>query len=262
MGAPGGGPYHETWRRPAGKRPLIWAHRGASADAPENTLPAFSLAVEQGAEGIECDVRLCGSGEIVVVHDGDLLRLAGLSAPVRALALGELRPLRILAGRFPGLEAGIPTLEEAIRSQPPHLRWNVELKVDRHREAAPLAEAVVGLVRKLGIEERVLLSSFHPLALLTCRRLAPHLATAYLWEPDGSFPRAWHWMWGHATATAALHPPVTDVREEAVARWRRRGLAVNAWVADDPDEILRLARAGVDGVITNVPAVARAALGG
>lgn len=202
---------------------------------------------------------------MVVVHDEDLRRLAGLPVAVGALPLRELRKLRILPGRFPdqgGAEATIPTLAEAIGAVQGHLLWNVELKVARHEEAIPLAEAVVGEVRRLGVEERVLLSSFHPLALLTCRKLAPHLATAYLWEADSPFPPAWHWLWQRLTANAAVHPPVEVVDPAAVARWRHAGFAVNAWVADEPEEILRLARAGVDGVITNVPARARLALEG
>lgn len=258
-GPPGFRAYHgDRFRRR--DAPLIWAHRGASGDAPENTLRAFLLAEEQGADGIECDVRLCATGEVVVVHDEGLERLAGLPVPVRELPLAELRRRRILAASFPGADEAIPTLEEAVLATGPSMRWNVELKVERHREAEPLAAAVVAAIRRLGIEERVLLSSFHPHALLTARTLAPHLATAYLWEPDGPFGKRWHGFWQRLCANAAVHPHVRAATRGAVERWHRLGYAVNAWVANEEGEIRRLDEVGVDGIITDLPSFARRVL--
>lgn len=247
--------YHESpFRRK--DRPLVWAHRGASADAPENTQAAFAEAERQGAEGIECDLRLCRSGELVVFHDEDLRRLAGLPVALRELPLEELRRLRIL-----GTKETIPTIDEAFASVSSRMLWNLELKVDRHSEAEPLAREVVAWVRRTGVGGRVLLSSFHPLALLTCRRLAPDLATAYLWLAD-SFHPFWHGLWLRMGSSAAVHPPLRAVSAERVARWQRLGLCVNAWVSNDPEEMRRLDEAGVDGIITDRPALARRVLGG
>lgn len=239
----------------------MWAHRGASARAPENTCAAFALADEQGADGIECDVRLCASGELVVCHDERLDRLCGIPVAVRELPLRELRRLHVLRDRFPGAEATIPTLEEAIAAAGPRMRWNVELKVDRHEQAEPLARAMVAWLRRTERADRVLVSSFHPLAILTCRRLAPELATAYLFEPDG-FNALWHGFWLRTAASAAVHPPVEAVRKSRVERWQRLGLCVNPWVSNDADEMRRLADAGVDGIITDVPALALQVLSG
>ncbi|WP_373044625.1 glycerophosphodiester phosphodiesterase [Vulgatibacter sp.] len=237
-------------------RPLVWAHRGASAYAPENTAPAFELARRQGADGIECDVMRCGSGELVVCHDERLDRLCGIPVAVRELPLAELRRLPVLAARFPGAGGTIPTFEEAVEVAGPAMRWNVELKVDRHADAEPLARAAAAAVARLGLEERVLASSFHPLALLTLRTAAPALPTAYLWEGDGAVLGTWHRAWGRITATAAVHPEHRLVDEAAVRRWHRAGLLVNTWTVDEPEELLRLRAAGVDGVITNRPDVA------
>lgn len=240
----------------------IWAHRGASHDAPENTIAAFRLAVEQGAEGIECDVRLCKTGEVVLLHDEKLNRLTGLPVAARDLPLSVLREQRVLEAQFPQYEETVPTLEEGILSTPSETLWNIELKVSRHREAEPLARAVVDLVRRMEIEERVLLSSFHPLALLTIRKIARDLATAYLWEPDGPYPALWHAFWKWPTASCAVHPHLRFVTEGAVRRWRRQGFCVNAWVADEREEIQRLERAAVDGIVTNRPAFTRRILEG
>lgn len=260
--APGRGGYHApAFARD--DRPLIWAHRGASADAPENTCAAFARAVEQGADGIECDVMRCATGELVVCHDARLDRLCGIPVRVADLPLAELQRLRVLAGRFPGVDATIPTLEEAVEAAGPHVRWNVELKVDRHEDAEPLAREAARALAALPLEGRVLVSSFHPLALLTLRVAAPALPTAYLWERGrNGLERTWHAMWGRVTATAALHPPHELVDEAAVRRWHAAGYVVNAWTVDDPEEMCRLDRAGVDGVITNRPALARSVLGG
>lgn len=233
----------------------MWAHRGASADAPENTRAAFAEAERQGADGIECDVRRCKSGELLVFHDEDLGRLAELPVALRDLPLSELRGRRVL-----GSEETIPTLDEALGSASERMLWNLELKVDRHAEAEPLARAVVSWVRRRGVGDRVLLSSFHPLALLTCRRLAPELATAYLWLAD-SFHPIWHGLWLRMTSSAAVHPPVRAVSARSVERWRRLGLCVNAWVSNQPEQMRRLAGAGVDGILTDHPARALQALG-
>ena len=234
----------------------MWAHRGASADAPENTVAAFVRAAEQGADGIECDVMRCASGELVVCHDERLDRLCGIPVYVRELPLAELRRLRVLAQRFPGADAGIPTLEEVVAAAGPRVLWNVELKVDRHDEAEPLAREAARAIARMRIDDRVLVSSFHPLALLTVRTVAPQIPTAYLWERGSRLAGGWHRLWGRLTSTAALHPEHVLVDEAAVRRWHRAGLLVNTWTVDDPAELERLRAAGVDGVITNRPDVA------
>lgn len=250
-----GASYHASrFRRD--DRPLVWAHRGASAYAPENTVPAFVLAAEQGADGIECDVMRCASGELVVCHDEKLDRLCGIPVYVRELPLPELRRLPVLRDRFPGVRATIPTLEEAVEAAGPAMLWNVELKVDRHDEAEGLAREAARAIARLRLEERVLVSSFHPHALLTMRSAAPQIPTAYLWERGGRLSSAWHRLWGRVTSNAALHPEHVLVDEAAVRRWHRAGLLVNTWTVDDPDELERLRAAGVDGVITNRPDVA------
>lgn len=232
----------------------MWAHRGASRRAPENTAPAFALARELGADGVECDVMLCGTGELVVCHDPGLERLCGLPLAVRDTPLAALAGLAVLDGRFPGLRAGIPTLEEAVAAGGDALLWNVELKVDDHRDAEPIARAAAREIRRLGLPGRVLVSSFHPHALLTFRRAAPGIPTGYLFErPD---PRLWHAFWWRVAADFAVHPEASLATRRNVARWHAAGRAVNVWTVDDPADMRRLARGGVQGIITNVPDVA------
>ncbi|WP_050724671.1 glycerophosphodiester phosphodiesterase [Vulgatibacter incomptus] len=238
---------------------MIYAHRGASAMQPENTCAAFALASRQGADGIECDVMRARTGELVVCHDERLDRLAGLSAEVRDLSLEELRQVKVLADRFAGTAETVPTLEEAVGSAGPDLVWNVELKVDRDEEAEPLARAAVRELERLPLAGRVIVSSFHPLALLTVRKEAPSLPTAYLWEGRGA---VWHALWGKLCGSAALHPEASLVTEPRMRAWHGSGKLVNVWTVDDPDELRRLSSLGVDGVITNRPDVALEVLRG
>lgn len=234
----------------------MWAHRGASAYRPENTIPAFVLAEEQGADGIECDVMFCRDGELVVCHDERLDRLCGVPVAVRELPLAELQKLPVLDRAFPGIGATIPTLAEAVASVGSGIQWNVELKVDRHHDAEAIARAAATLIRTLPLEGRVLVSSFHPLALLALRTAAPEIPTAYLREGGGGLQGAWHRIWERLTATEAIHPDFASVDEGSVRRWKRAGWAVNVWTVDDEEDLLALDRLEVDGVITNRPDVA------
>ncbi len=257
MDAPGPAPYHGT-RFHREDRPLVFGHRGASAVAPENTVPAFAAARCLGADGVECDLRLSADGELVVCHDARLERLAGLPEAVRDLPLAALRERFVLADRFPGIRASIPTLAEAVEAGGPGLLWNLELKVGPDEEAGPLARRTAEAIVRLGLEDRILISSFHPLALLAFRAAAPRLPTAFLWESPGRPVR--DGILALALSSFAVHPEAVLVGAGTVGRWHRFGRLVNVWTVDEPAEVRRLAALGVDGIVSNQPDVALAAL--
>lgn len=252
------GPYHAAAFRREGLDPSIWGHRGASADAPENSPAAFAEAARQGADGVECDVMLAADGALVVCHDEKLDRLAGVPLLVRDCPLAVLQSFPLLQRRFPTHDERIPTLAAAVEAGGAGLRWNVELKVDRSIDAEPLARALVLALPSLGLQGRLLVSSFHPHALLSLRRFAPEVPTALLWEGKGRAAR----LLAPLTSTAAVHPEAKPLALSDVARWHARGYAVNVWTVDDPADARRLRLAGVDGLITNRPAALRAALAG
>jgi glycerophosphoryl diester phosphodiesterase len=231
----------------------VLAHRGASHDAPENTLLAFQRARVAGADGVELDVQQCATGEVVVFHDDDLRRLAGWGARLQALPFDALREVDLGQGQT------IPTLAEAL-AEIPELLVNVELKVERGL-GARLADAALAVIAAAGAADRVLVSSFHPLALFQVRRRAPDLPTGLLFHSEQAAPlrRA---LLAPLLRPTALHPEAALVDAIALARWRRRGYAVNVWTVDDPREIAALAALGIDAIITNQPARAVAALRG
>ena len=235
--------------------PVLWGHRGSSAEAPENTLAAFTLALSQGADGIELDAQRCASGEAVVVHDESLARTAGLSALVTETAWSTLR--RLDAGTWKGERfrgERIPLLAEVLEAFPRLV--NVELKCETAEDHGLTAE-VVRVIRDAGAQDRVLLSSFNPLCLLRARLLAKEIPRAQLFEKDQS------WALRSAVAAplldaCALHPEHVLATPERVARWIRRGYSVACWTVDDPGVAERLHRRGVGGIITNRPALLRA----
>jgi glycerophosphoryl diester phosphodiesterase len=239
-------------------RPLVLGHRGASADAPENTMAAFRLALEQGADGFELDVWRCGSGEVVVAHDEDGLRVAGspLRPPVdpwsrlRAIDVGVWRGERFRGER-------IPLLEEVLEAFPSAV-VNVEMKAAGRPDLA-LAREVARIVREARAGERVVVSSFSPRLLAAFGRRDPEVARGWLVAPG----RAWRlraalgarWVRAHA-----LHPGRSLVTPERAAAWRAAGLRLAVWTVDDPAEVERLARLGATAVISNRPGIAREAV--
>ena len=235
----------EWWRG----RPLIIAHRGASRLAPENTLAAFRRAVEIGADGIEIDVQLSTDSVPVVIHDATVDRTTNGSGWVRDLTLAQLQELD--AGSHAGAAfAGerIPTLEEVLTEVGDKLLIDIELKYPT-LETASLEAQVIEVIRRLGMQQRVWLSSFKPYALHTTRRLAPEMPCGLIYGPlsPGS------WLLAPITPHEARHPHASLVGERMMRRARQRGQRVITWTVDEPAQARQLATRGVDAIITNTP---------
>jgi glycerophosphoryl diester phosphodiesterase len=238
-----------------GARPRVWAHRGASAHAVENTIAAFELAKAHGADGVELDVMLCASGEVVVFHDDDLRRLAGRGDLVAEMSWSELRTVALGARG-----ERVPLLADALRACG-DMPVNVEIKSARVGRAGRLPARVAEVVRDAKAGERVLISSFDPAALWQLHAVSPELPLAYLFE--AKLRRA---LRSAAAAmlvgASAVHPEHVLCTPEAVTAWRARGLVVNTWTVDDPARLRELAAAGVDGVFANDPKAAITVLDG
>jgi glycerophosphoryl diester phosphodiesterase len=237
------------------------AHRGASAAALENCLPAFRLARQQRADGVELDAMISADGQVVVFHDDDLARLApGRRERVADLRLAELREVELVG---PAGRGHIPTLSEVIEELGPDLLVNIELKTPQPRQKAWLGQAlaveVARLVRRHDLGRRALVSSFNPMALARFRAAAPMVPSGLLFATDQK-PWLRRACARHVLRPLALHPEAVMVTARSVRRWRREGYALNVWTVDDPAELARLRGLGVDGVITNDPEAARTVL--
>lgn len=221
----------------------VIAHRGASADAPENTVEAYLLAAAQGADWVELDVRRTADGALAVLHDAVL-------ADGRVLVECERDTL----------PASIPSLADALDACA-GMGVNIEIKnwIDDpdYDPGDSVADGVVALLADRGGRDEVLISSFTDHTIARVRDLAPHLATAFLVHSATAEAIGVAVDGGHQ----AIHPWDQGTTADQVAAARAAGLEVNVWTVDDPDRMLELAGMGVTGIVTNVPAVARRTLG-
>lgn len=257
------------------RRPAVVAHRGASRDAPENSLAALRLASEQGADGVEFDVQACGTGELVVFHDHTLARCTGTLGEIAHTPFDELRKLRLRrlhglhganrqvrangvvalagSGRFDSLEH-IPSLDEWLDAAPRSLFLNLEVKAATVAAAAHAQACARALERHHRLDSAVI-SAFHPAALLQAKRAVPQLPRALLLNGN----TRWRLIAcaGAVALPQAVHPEHRLVTPERVRLWHAMGLKVLAWTVDDPNEAHRCFEAGVDGLITNAPAIVR-----
>ncbi len=217
---------------------MTWviAHRGASREERENTLPAFERAIALGADWIELDVQLSADGAVVVFHDLDLDRLTPLRGPLRRRRLAELR------------EVGVPTLGEVVELARGRMPLMVELKSAHLYRARGLVERAVAL---LGPEDVVV--SFERRALLEARRLRPELRALQHVGLGVSIRAAAAYAW-------AVGFWDERVSERGLARAREHGLATTVYTVNEPTRMRALAALGVDGIFTDVPGVALRAL--
>lgn len=235
------------------KRPWIIAHRGASEDAPENTLAAFSLAVDQGADGVECDLQRSSDGEVVLIHDEALARTTDGQGAVAERSAAELGALDAGSWKHPRYAGqGVPRLEQLL-ALPAVGRLLLELKHGGPEGMAALARRSLALVERAGATERAVFMSFDRAALEALR--ATPARAVWLREADAPWaPREAADLWGLGVAHAALDAA-------RVAEAHALGLRVFAWTVNDEARARALADAGVDAIITDAPARIRAALG-
>ena len=236
-------------------QPVIFAHRGASAHAPENTLAAFELALEQGAEAIELDAKLSVDGHVVVIHDATVDRTTGAHGRVKDMSLAELRALSAgstFSSHFSTEK--IPMLEEIFEALGKRIFINVEL-TNYNTPRDHLVESVCTLVRKFNLQEHVLLSSFYGSNLSKARSYLPEVPCGLL-ALNGMLG-AWARSFGFAFGKyAALHPNLVDVTRQQIQRVHRLKGRVHVWTVNAEAEMRRFFGWGVDGIFTDDPALA------
>ena len=233
----------------------VWAHRGASAYAPENTLEAFLLAAEQGADGVELDVQLTKDGEMVVVHDEEIDRVSDGSGFVKDYTLAELKTLNFNKTHPEYQDVKIPTLREVYEAlKPTGMTINVELKtgIFWYKD---LEKKVLELTKEMEMEDRVIYSSFNHYSLIRMKELEPSVRTGILYA-DGIVN-----VWDYAKKTVgadALHPLYYNIQYPGyLEKTRDLGLKTHAWTVNEEADMKALAKAGIEAIITNYPDKAR-----
>jgi len=228
----------------------VIAHRGASGERPENTLPAYELAVEQHADMIEIDLHRTRDAAVVITHDEQLEGLGGRGEIAEA-SLAEVRALDAGGGER------VPLLDEVLDRFGPRIAFNLELKSGT-RGAYPGLEAdALAAVTRRGVLARTLFSSFHDPVLARLRECSREARLALLLSPqDAERPleRA------RRLGAEAINPWRGLVSRELVAAAHAEGLAVYVFTVDEVAEMERLLALGVDGLFTNFPARMRALL--
>ena len=238
-------------------RPLVIAHRGSSAHAPENTLAAFQLAAEQGADAIELDVDLTRDGQAIIMHDATIDRTTDGSGAVNALTLEEIR--RVDAGAWKDAAfkgERVPLLDEVFAMVGQRVLINVEVKSTSLRSNGVEA-SVAALVQQHNLFERVIVSSFNPFALRRIKQIEPRLACGLLYAPDLPIYLRRAWLAPLVPHLDARHPHHSQVSQALVAKWHARGQRVNVWTVNDAATLRAMAQVGVDGIIGDDPLLMR-----
>lgn len=268
----------------------VIAHRGASAYAPENTLASFAKAIELKADWFELDVHLTKDGQLVVMHDGSLERIAGIKKNVSAMTLAELRQADAgawFAGEFAGER--FPTLDEALALAKNRTGVYIEIKSDapdklligrmmetaaKHQgpreallralmdqiEAArtptlELTRKTTALVRARHMRDQVVVQSFSPVCCAIALAEAPELRTEYLGSDDKDDPGRWpqYLAFGDAVGVAGFNINFDSVTPERVAAFHQAGRTCAVWTVDDPAAMRRCVECGADAIISNKP---------
>jgi glycerophosphoryl diester phosphodiesterase len=225
--------------------PLIFAHRGDTQQDLENTMPAFASALALGVDGIELDVRLTRDGRIVAFHDDDLQRLAGLSQKIEFSSWDELKKIRL---RHPLGEFSIPLLSDVLDLIKDKITLNIEIKTQRHW-ISPMERPLLELLKEFRLSNSILISSFHPIALLRMKSLAPDLARGYLFEKTSWLQRRMvSWV-----DPKTLNAPLQYTSQAAVAQAHKDDLRFLVWTVNEEDDMKRCIDFGVDGIITDEP---------
>jgi len=233
-------------------RTLVFAHRGASGYAPENTLPAFELAAEMGADGIEFDVQITKDGRLIIHHDRTLGRIENASGPLSDWTFMDLRALDVgswYGANFVGVQ--MPTPTELVEDVGDRLLMNFEL-INDSLHLNGVGPLLVDLFRRMNLFERAMISSFNPRALWQVKKMEPRITIGVLWSDD----LPWYikaGLWRRFLHPEALHPEKSLITKQLVDTAHASGQRVNTWTVNEEETARHLKALGVDMVMGNYP---------
>ena len=235
-------------------KPLVWAHRGASGYAPENTLAAFQMAADMGADGVELDIQLTKDDQIVVIHDETINRTSNGTGNVRDYSLEELRKFNFNKTKPETEWADIPTMAEVFDLlKPTGLFINIEIKTGIYFYPQ-IEEKILALAKEKGMEDRVCYSSFNHYTVKRIQELAPDATVGFLYA-DGPIDMP---EYGIKHGVQALHPALYNLQFEGfVEECHKKGLLLNVWTVNEEEHMRKCCELGVHAIITNYPDLAR-----
>ena len=231
-----------------GDNTIVMAHRGASKDAPENTIPAFEKAVEMKADFIELDVQETSDGAVVVTHDVNTKRVTGYNEFVWNMTLDEIKQLDA-AHYFGGYEnVEIPTLSEVFDAVGGKIKFNIELKYNRHTQN--LAKSVADIITQYGLENDCVITSSKKEALKDMKEVMPDIPCGYIL----SVSIGKYYDLDYADFFSL---DLNYVTKKSLSNCHKVGKSVNAWTVNDTDSMEKMIALGVDSIITDEPLKAR-----
>ncbi len=240
----------------------VHAHRGASAYAPENTLPAFELAIQMGADGFETDVHLTADGIYAVSHDGKLGRCCNGTGNIEEMTLAQIRRFDFGAWFAPAFAGtAIPTLDELLDTAGWMDVVNIELKgpLPAGADVDAALDTLYETIGRHGCLPRAIVSTFEHVLGARLKERHPDLRLGLLYSDRLSVEETLALAARHRAD--AIHPLLGSLTPEIVTACHENGIAVNVWTVDAPADIQRAIGLQVDGIITNVPDKVLAALG-
>ncbi|MBI3073169.1 MAG: glycerophosphodiester phosphodiesterase [Deltaproteobacteria bacterium] len=235
---------------------VIIAHRGFhdGKRIPPNSLTAFRRAALLGVDGVEFDVRRTADGVVIVHHDRSPLPRVTKENLVQRLTHEMMMRLHVEYHPSDIAADAVPTLDQAIDALPAPITLHIEIKCEDVRSDG-IESAVLEILERRRVVERTILSTFNPFTLRRLRRLAPDVRTALLFHGKQSRPFRKAWA-ATALKPFAVHPERRTVDADSLEKWHERGYRVHPWTVNDRAEMRRLAKLGVDGIITDRPDVA------
>lgn len=236
----------------------VWAHRGASAYAPENTLSAFELAVKQGADGIELDVQLTRDNKLVVIHDEKIDRVSNYTGYVKDYSLNELKNFNFNK-KFPQYrKVSVPTLEEVYELiKPTGLTINVELK-NSIVQYEKMEEMLLELESRIGMRNRIIYSSFNHYSIMKLKNMDRNTKVGILFADEFVDVPSYALKIG----ADALHPALYILQlPEFISECNVKKLPLHVWTVNEEEHMRMMIDRNIDAIITDRPDVARAAVG-
>lgn len=234
-------------------KPLIIAHRGSSKEAPENTMAAFRLALEQGCDAIELDIHLSADRRVIVCHDATIDRTTDGTGAIVEMTAAQLQQYD--AGSWFGATfAGerLPLLEEVLDLVPASIGINIEIKSHQHPEVIGTVLALLESRNRLG---SVFFSSFGHDCMVRLKQAAPSARVGLLYDSEAA--ECLSYFDRQQVEGYSLHPHKAYVDGSYIDAVKQQGLQIYPWTVDDPERMRELLRAGASGIITNRPKLMR-----
>ncbi len=233
----------------------VFAHRGFSGNYPENTMLAFRKAIEAGADGIELDIHESSDGQLVIIHDENLVRTTGVNGLVSDFTLSQLTHTRASRTKDDAFETPIPSFEEFCSfMKDGSFITNVEIKTN-NTWYQDIERKAVDMVRAYGLEDRIIFSSFNWISVLRAKALAPEIPCGFLYEGQKHGHLAPQTL---ESGIQFMHPDFALLDDQTVSECAEFGIGLNVWTVNTEERMGQLMRWDerygiVNSVIGNFP---------